>query len=79
MPDSANDEPFTIKTAPQPMLQAVDELASSLGRNIEEMELYTMGQVFEMAVDHYGEPLPDYWRVWKDWHDPDEIQPMGDL
>ena len=79
MSESANDEVFCIKTAPQAMRQAVDELAAALGRSMEEMELYTMGQIFTMAKDHYGDLLPKFWRVWKDWHKPDEIQPMGDL
>jgi len=79
MTDSANDDVFSIADAPEAMLTAVRELALAMERSMEEMELYNMGQIFEFAVDHYGGALPDFWRVWKDWHESDEIQPMGDL
>jgi hypothetical protein len=46
---------------------------------LEELEQTPLGQIAEMARETYGAALPEYWRVWHDWHDHGHAQPMGEL
>lgn len=74
-----NDDRFCRReTAGTPLLAAVDELALRTGRSLEEMELLNLGEIADMAVDHYGRGLPEFWRIWIDWNQPGQSQPMGD-
>ena len=37
------------------------------------------GAILRLAEQSYGEQLPEFWRVWKDWTQTDHTQSMGDL
>jgi hypothetical protein len=75
-----NDDRFSRREcAGTPLLAAVEELAQRTGRTLDHMELLTLGEIAEQAEDHYGDPLPEFWRVWIDWNQPGQAQPMGDL
>ena len=75
-----HDEPtFDRRTAAHPHLRAVEQLAEDTGRTMDDMERLTSTQLFELARQQYGAALPEFWRVWQDWHGDDPVQPMGDL
>jgi hypothetical protein len=39
-----------------------------------------MGDAFNLAVQTWGEDLPDFWKVWNSWNTAsDEPKPWGDL
>jgi hypothetical protein len=44
-----------------------------------EMEQLTMGEISELAQDHYAEDLPFFWQNWIDWCRAEGPQPMGEL
>jgi hypothetical protein len=75
-----NDDHFCRReTAGTPLLAAVDALALRTGRTLDHMELLTLGEIAELAIDHYGANLPEFWRIWIDWNQHGQAQPMGDL
>ena len=61
-----------------PLLKAIEQLGAETGRSIEQLETVTMGEIAALAQTHYGDRLPEIWRIWIDWQD-DQVQPMGDL
>lgn len=73
------DERFSRGTAPRPLVEAVTAFCESSGRNLEDMEQMTPHEIYELAAAHYAGQLPEFWRVWQDWHESDDVQPMGDL
>ena len=78
--ETPDDNRFNRKeTAGTPLGAAVEELALKSGRELDQLEWLTMPQILELAQETYGEALPEFWRIWADWHRPDEQQPMGDL
>ena len=38
----------------------------------------SFAEIFKLADATYTE-LPQFWRVWKDWHAPRSLPEMGDL
>ncbi len=78
MPDLP-EEFFQRGKSPAPLVTAVEQLCRDAGCSIEHMEQRTPSEIFELARDHYGSDLPEFWRIWEDWHESDEIPPMGDL
>lgn len=77
--DSIEQMPFQPRTAPQPLRAAVEALCAERGATLDEMEQLTLGQIAQLARETYGTQLPEYWRIWNDWHDNGRIQPMGEL
>jgi hypothetical protein len=74
-----DEEFFRRSTAPPPYLRAVEQLVADSGRSWDEFEQLTPSQIYQVAQATYGDELPEFWRVWRDWHDGDQVQPMGDL
>lgn len=73
------DELYSRQEATQALNAAVAELAQRLGESIESMEQRTLGECYAMAVETYGDQLPDFWRIWGEWQKPYKIPPMGEL
>lgn len=62
----------------RPMLDAVAELAMKTGQDPADFNGRTMSEIFQLAEELYEE-LPDFWRIWKEWHAPQPRPKMGDL
>jgi hypothetical protein len=74
-----DEELFRHAAAPPPYQMAVDQLGIDTGKTREQFEQLTPSQIYQIARETYAGELPEFWRVWGDWHDSDEVQPMGDL
>lgn len=74
-----DDELFRFATAPAPYQKAVELFCQDSGKSLTEIEQLTPHQIFERVREHYGEDLSEFWRIWKDWHSPEDVQPTGDL
>jgi hypothetical protein len=74
-----DEELFRYDSAPEPYQVAVDRLVADAGLTLDVLEQRTPTQIFQLAVEHYGAELPEYWRIWRDWHTSNEVPPMGDL
>jgi hypothetical protein len=71
---------FNRKSAAPALITAMQDLALRSGRTLESMDQMRLGDAFDLAVELYGDDLPEYWRIWNDWNTaPDEPRPMGDL
>ncbi len=71
---------FNRKSAAPALITAMQDLANRSGRTLDSMDQIRLGDAFDLAVELYGDDLPDYWRIWNDWNTaPDEPRPMGDL
>jgi hypothetical protein len=73
------DDVFQKDKAPAALRQNVEQLCRDTGRTLEQMENLPLQSLYQLAQQTYGAELPEYWRIWKDWHENDQIQPMGDL
>ena len=74
-----NEDRFDAKfAAGTPLLEAVESLCLKTDHTIDEMERLSMGQVYQLAVEQYGDELSDFWKNWATWNT-DQSQPMGDL
>jgi hypothetical protein len=78
-PADDSDDVYLREKAPQPLRTAVEQLGQDAHRAPEELEGATLASIFALAQQTYGHSLPEFWRIWKDWHDGDQIQPMGEL
>jgi len=71
---------FNRKSAAPALIAAMQNLADLSGRTLDSMDQMRLGDAFDLAVELYGDDLPEYWRIWNDWNTaPDEPRPMGDL
>jgi hypothetical protein len=71
---------FNRKSAAPVLITAMQNLADRSGRTLDSMDQMRLGDAFDLAVELYGDDLPEYWRIWNDWNTaPDEPRPMGDL
>ena len=71
---------FNRKSAAPVLIAAMQDLADRSGRTLDSMDQMRLGDAFDLAVELYGDDLPEYWRIWNDWNTaPDEPRPMGDL
>jgi hypothetical protein len=71
---------FNRKSAAPVLIAAMQDLADRSGRTLDSMDQMRLGDAFDLAVELYGDNLPEYWRIWNDWNTaPDEPRPMGDL
>jgi hypothetical protein len=80
MPQDYNPSlvPFDPKECGAPMIEAVKQLADVTGQNVASFHGRTLTEIFQLADDTYDE-LPEFWRVWKEWHAPQPRPEMGDL
>ncbi len=69
---------YDPKDCGKAMIQAVEELAEATGANASEFVGRSYQSLFNLAEETYEE-LPEFWRVWKDWHAPQPKPEMGDL
>ncbi len=71
---------FNRKSAAPVLITAMQDLADRSGRTLDSLDQMRLGDAFDLAVELYGNDLPEYWRIWNDWNTaPDEPRPMGDL
>ena len=71
---------FNRKSAAPALITAMQDLADRSGRTLDSLDQMRLGDAFDLAVELYGDDLPEYWRIWNDWNTaPDEPRPMGDL
>ena len=69
---------YDPKDCGKPMIDAVAELASRTGEDPKDFIGRSMQQIFNLAEETYDE-LPEFWRIWKEWHAPQPKPEMGDL
>lgn len=69
---------YDPKDSGKPMIEAVAELASQTGEDPKDFIGRSMQQIFNLAEETYDE-LPEFWRIWKEWHAPQPKPEMGDL
>ena len=62
-----------------PLLEGMKTLASETGQTLADFETMRIGAIVDLAKSHYGDALPEIWRIWIDWNSNDGPQPMGDL
>jgi len=74
-PSQATYEP---KECGQTMIDAVAELAAKTGEDVASFQGRTMTEIFQLADASYDE-LPEFWRVWSEWHAPQPKPNTGDL
>lgn len=70
---------FYRDRAPLPLKRSVEQLCVDADQAVSDMEGRPLEEIFVLACATYGDQLPEFWRVWKDWHDNDQVQDMGDL
>lgn len=61
------------------MVEAVEQLAETVGRPFDSFVGLSLTEVADQASETYGQKLPDFWRVWQEWHVPQARPEMGDL
>ncbi|MCA9241864.1 MAG: hypothetical protein KDA37_16755 [Planctomycetales bacterium] len=74
----ASAEFFTPQESAAPMVEAVRQMAADRGEAFETFVGKSYGELGAIAEETYDE-LPEFWRVWKDWHTPQPRPHMGDL
>jgi hypothetical protein len=80
MPSSSDDDDvFRVARAPAALRQSVEQLSRDCSRSLELLDGLPLSAIYSLACETYGENLPEFWRIWKDWLEDDGIQPMGDL
>lgn len=71
-------ETYQPKECGQAMITAVQELADKVGEDVATFQGRTFTAIIELVEKTYDE-LPEFWRVWKQWHAPQPHQDMGEL
>lgn len=69
---------YDPKDCGQAMVNAVEALAEVTGAIPSEFIGRSYQSLFNLAEETYEE-LPEFWRVWKEWHAPQPKPEMGDL
>lgn len=78
--DSVADHEFNPKTASRALTIAADELAAKLARSVDDLAGMRMGALYDLAVEAFGDALPEFWRIWNGWNTaPDEPAAWGEL
>lgn len=70
---------FDPKDCGRPMVEAVEALADAMGRPFDSFVGQSVADVSALASETYGQDLPEFWRVWQEWHAPQPRPEMGDL
>ncbi|MGH7200424.1 MAG: hypothetical protein ACREJB_07440 [Planctomycetaceae bacterium] len=77
---AAGEHVFNVRTASPALTRAMTALAECSGHTLAELDQTTLGEAYRLAVETYGDELPDFWRVWNDWNTmPDQPAEMGEL
>ena len=69
---------YDPKDCGQAMVDAVAALAAKRGEDPNEYIGRSLQYVFNLVLETYDE-LPEFWRVWEEWHAPQPKPDMGDL
>ena len=79
--DSSSDELFNRRDAANTtaLLAALDDLCQITSQTLDDLERFSMREIYDLAADTYGQQLPEFWRIWHEWNLPGQFQPMGDL
>ena len=78
--DSTADHEFDPKSASPALKQAITKLAEDSNQAESEFAGIRLGDAFSLAVQTYGESLPDFWKVWNSWNTAsDDPAPWGEL
>ncbi len=78
--DSAADHEFIPANASPALKTAMAELAAKTGRPESDFPGMRLGDAYRLAVESFGDELPDFWRVWNSWNEiPETPQEWGDL
>ena len=60
------------------MRAAIADLAAVSGQPLATFAGRSFAEIGQLAIDTYVE-LPDFWRIWQQWHMPQPKADMGDL
>lgn len=71
-------EVFDPQTSATPLIEAVRKLAEDSGESFASFTGRSFDELGHLADIAYDE-LPEFWRIWKDWHAPQPRPTMGDL
>ncbi|MBI1311044.1 hypothetical protein GC176_07025 [bacterium] len=78
--DSAADHEFIPRNASPALKAAIAELAAKSGRLESEFAGIRLGDAYNLAVEVFGDELPEFWRIWNSWNDmSDTPAAWGDL
>lgn len=78
--DSAADHEFIPRNASPALKAAITELAQRSGRAESEFAGIRLGDAYRLAVEVFGDELPEFWRIWNSWNDVSETPATwGDL
>ena len=78
--DSAADHVYIQSNASPALKSAIGDLAQKTGRPDSEFESIRLGDAYQLAVNTYGDQLPEFWRVWNSWNqNSDSPAAWGDL
>ncbi|MDA0285307.1 MAG: hypothetical protein O3B13_01885 [Planctomycetota bacterium] len=78
--ESTADHQFSPKTGSPALKKAIAELAAKTGRDEVEFVGIRMGDAYDLAVQAWGESLPEFWRIWNSWNTATDVPaPWGDL
>lgn len=72
-------ETFNPAECGQPMVEAVQALAERLERPFDSFVGTSLTELAAEAEAAYWDGLPEFWRIWKEWHAPQPPPEMGDL
>ena len=70
--------PYEPAECGQAMNDAIAELARDTGDDVSAFVGRSLAEIFQLVDETYAE-LPDFWRVWEQWHAPQPRPEMGDL
>lgn len=71
-------ETYQPKESGAAMIEAIQTLANKVGDDVATFEGRTLSSILELVETTYDE-LPEFWKIWKQWHAPQPHQDMGDL
>ena len=75
------DHRYNPRNAAPALKTAIADLAQKTSLPLPEFDGIALGDAYELAVDAYGDQLPQYWRVWQSWNvaSADPPAEMGEL
>ena len=79
--NSQGDELFNRRDSANTaaLMAALNHLCQTSGRTLDDLEQFSMREIYDLAAESYGQSLPEFWRIWHDWNRPGPCQAMGDL
>jgi hypothetical protein len=72
---------YNPRTAAPALKAAIADLARMSARPLPDFNGITLSDAYDLAVQSYGDELPQYWRIWQSWNiaSADPPADMGDL